>query len=501
MQTNTQQPSSKPSASTLPLPAKPNILIFLNDQQNTLPWFPADWIEKNLPLQTQLMKNGLSFKQAYCNGNMCTPSRVSIWTGKYIAEHGSQETLTSLNYQSPWEVQMRPELPNLATILKENGYDVVYKGKWHASKGYFNFSSPDDTYIVDDIGRYGFDEWNGEPPLGERGVSGFGGGTANNDGKTANVSMEWLTARFADKNNTKPWCLVVSLVNPHDVPIGFPSTSTPPKYIAGGYDDPSWLSATEPPISLPPTVDEIPGAVNFTTGLIDYTNITSVKPNTETYYLATTGIGMGQLNSTALKQEYLNFYGRATQLADSHFKAVYDKFVELGGEEALNNTIIIRTSDHGEMALAHGGQRQKPFMPYAESLQVPLIWSNPKLWPEGKSTNALVSHVDMIPTLCDIIGADKSKYGLVGVSYKPVLANETEAVQDYVLYQFEDVWATFDMTNPPMLNEYTKLNLITNVSNGVLPSPNRLWVMNTGDYTVAINHMVLDVFDEGMIDR
>lgn len=137
-------------------------------------------------------------------------------------------------------------------------------------------------------------------------------------------------------------------------------------------------------------------------------------------------------------------------------------------------------------------------MPYSETLQVPLIWSNPKLWPEGKSTPALVSHVDMIPTLCDIIGADTSKYGLVGVSYKSVLVNESEAVQDYVLYQFEDVWATFDMVNPPLLNAFTRKNLITNISNGILPSPNRLWVMNTGEYTVAINHMVLDVFDSGM---
>ena len=62
--------------------------------------------------------------------------------------------------------------------------------------------------------------------------------------------MEWLTARFADKNNTKPWCLVVSLVNPHDVPIGYPSTDNPPKYISGGYDE-SWLAPTNPPIALP----------------------------------------------------------------------------------------------------------------------------------------------------------------------------------------------------------------------------------------------------------
>jgi arylsulfatase A-like enzyme len=41
----------------------------------------------------------------------------------------------SCSYQSPWEVQLHPDLPNIGSILKSAGYDVVYFGKWHMSKG------------------------------------------------------------------------------------------------------------------------------------------------------------------------------------------------------------------------------------------------------------------------------------------------------------------------------------------------------------------------------
>ena len=46
----------------------------------------------------------------------------------------------------------------------------------------------------------------------------------------------------------------------------------------------------------------------------------------------------------------------------------------------LENTLIIRTSDHGEMGLTHGGQRQKNFNFYEESIRVPLVFSNPILY-------------------------------------------------------------------------------------------------------------------------
>ena len=84
------------------------------------------------------------------------------------------------------------------------------------------------------------------------------------------------------------------------------------------------------------------------------------------------------------------------------------------------------------MTMAHGGQRQKPFMPYRESLQVNLVWSNPVLWPKPATSNSLVSHIDLIPTMLDYLGINPKKYKLPGVSYKKLFDNPSLSVQDEV---------------------------------------------------------------------
>ena len=67
--------------------------------------------------------------------------------------------------------------------------------------------------------------------------------------------------------------------------------------------------------------------------------------------------------------------------------------------------MIVRTSDHGELGLSHGGLRQKMFNAYEESIRVPLIVSNPVLFPEARESDALVSLVDLVPTFLGLAGA------------------------------------------------------------------------------------------------
>ena len=56
-----------------------------------------------------------------------------------------------------------------------------------------------------------------------------------------------------------------------------------------------------------------------------------------------------------------------------------------------SRTVIVRCADHGEMGLSHGGLRQKAFNAYEETIRVPLIVSNPVLFPEARETDALAS--------------------------------------------------------------------------------------------------------------
>ena len=69
---------------------------------------------------------------------------------------------------------------------------------------------------------------------------------------------------------------------------------------------------------------------------------------------------------------------------------------------------MIATADHGEMGTAHGGLRQKNFNFYEESTRVPLVYSNPRLFPRPRTSDALVSHVDFLPTLASLVGAPAS---------------------------------------------------------------------------------------------
>jgi len=67
-----------------------------------------------------------------------------------------------------------------------------------------------------------------------------------------------------------------------------------------------------------------------------------------------------------------------------------------------DNTIIIYTSDHGELLGTHGGLFQKWMQAYEESIHVPLIIHNPKLKLQNEKIDILTSHVDILPTIMEV---------------------------------------------------------------------------------------------------
>ena len=76
------------------------------------------------------------------------------------------EVITSDNWPNPQTQAQRgliPSLPNLATALKKERYDVVYKGKAHLNIGYNRtigtVDPSDDEYVEPDLSLLGFDEW------------------------------------------------------------------------------------------------------------------------------------------------------------------------------------------------------------------------------------------------------------------------------------------------------------------------------------------------------
>eukprot|EP00798_Chlamydomonas_sp_ICE-L_P014798 gene14798-20853_t len=478
-----------------------NVIWMLNDQENNHDWFPKDWDDIHLPFLKTLEKNGMAFTNAWTNANMCSSARASIFTGQHVAQH-----------QSQWEPQLHPGMWNAASIMADNGYEVAYFGKWHMTKGYFNITTG--AYTHDDISRYGFgtsegvSEWNGEPPLGTRGVGGFGAGFSTLDEYAVQNASLWVKNRLerqAAGEELKPFFLVVSIWNPHDMPIAYPgvppmftnftqqNNSVTPKYIIGGYEE-SITLPTVPMVEPPPSHTEILPQLQVTfpqDGLPVFNNITSIKPPLETFFLMGTNAGLGPCynDDTGCHQKYVNFYANCIKLSDQRFDQFYTEIKAMdGGEEFWNSALVMKTSDHGEMMMAHGGQRQKPFMAYRESLGIKVVWSNPTVWPEAMRSDALISHIDHIPTMLDFLEIDATKYKLPGKSYAAVFEDPTLEVQDHVMFSYNDHWATFDYVIPPPFNLLSNVQNwpIQNASNGPMPSPHNIHVMTTKTHTAGL---------------
>ncbi len=422
-----------------------NLLVLLTDQERAIQWFPEGWAKANLPTMNRLKANGVSFTKAYTSCCQCTPARNALFTGLFPAQHGSFDTLTEDFLQSQQEPQLNPALPNLATVLKTAGYDVVYKGKWHMSNGVRNAKG---EYEYDDISRYGFDGWN--PPDG--GINPESPG-AINDERYVSDAIEFIKDRI-EHPRERPFCLVLSLVNPHD------AWSYPALYETFGYA-PEMVSDFSPALEFPPTMLE-----NLQENL---------KPRVHHDTLMEIASLMGPLLTPKRRREYLNFYANLLKRVDEQLGRVLKTFDDAGeaGQEMLNSTLVLRTSDHGEMGLCHGGLRQKTFNCYEETIRVPLVWSNPKLFPEGRESPHLVSHVDVLPTLCTLLGVPNAQqYSFAGIDYSSLLVDpDAPPVQDYVLFTYDDINAGQSIDD---------LN-----GNGLIDPPNRIQMILNGDYKFA----------------
>jgi choline-sulfatase len=416
---------------------KPDIILIITDQQRATQHFPPGWEEENLPNLTFLKKNGFSFDRAFCNTCMCSPSRATLLTGTYPAQHGVTQTLTSMGDYSPAEVQLSNTLPNLMNVLQGDGYDVQYRGKWHLSKGPISYG----TLTASDVALYGAMGWV-PPDSGEdTNPLNFGGGYANHDAKYVKEAIAYLKSIKARRANgdTAPYCLILSLVNPHDV-LAYPNT-------AGiyGYNDSNWAGRE---IGLPSSSGEH--------------LLLNKKPLAQFESLLVQDAGLGPLPTTDLQLNYINFYGYLLSKVDKELSFVTDELytTDARGKKLADTAIVIQTSDHGEMGLAHGGLRQKMFNAYEETIRIPLVVSNPLLFNGERSQNSmhLASLVDVLPTIFEIAKVSSTPSHLRGVSLVPVLKDGT-SVQDSILFAFDDTKAGLN-NKPSMVNAANRVRCI-----------------------------------------
>jgi choline-sulfatase len=435
----------------------PNLILLVTDQQRAPQHWPEDpaWLDRLMPNDAELRRTGMSFSRAFIASAMCSPSRASILTGTYPARHGVTLTMTRgdlfpdprnfpdvlrtaaklmashevprrrllksfargalrLGPKSGNEPTLTPGIATLATHLRERGYHVALKGKWHLTK-----PRDGETWTAADAAAierdFGFADWDPTDAGGDAKASSFGGGHAGTTGEGWDEDYtRQMEAWLSQANLPEPFCLVWCLVNPHDV-LGYPSSLE-----AGGYTPGEFADVHVP---LPATIDE---------DLRDKPTVQSMTKVGQASYL-------GALRGRDQQQRYADFYAHLHRVVDEKL----GRLVKLLGDpddatSLRSRTVIVRTSDHGELGLSHGGMRQKMFNTYEEAIRVPLVVSSPALFPAPKTSDALVSLVDLVPTLLGLSGEPGDPAAFDGIDLGPVLRSEADGVRDAVLFTYDD---------------------------------------------------------------
>jgi arylsulfatase A-like enzyme len=437
-----------------------NLIVFIRDQVKPLDlWLPRDWVDDNLPTQTWLQENGLSFTNSFTNTSMCSVSRATFFTGKYPAQHQSDLILSDIkNPILDSQIQLDPELPNLGNILSDQGYDVSFFGKYHLSK---TVTTRSGETLYQNPTDYGFQAWQGPDAGQDQAAEHAGLGPDQNDPRFIDQAKSWLNNRL-DTKNKKPFVMVVSLVNPHDV-LAYPNSMD-----EFGYDE-SWLKGSID--KLPPTFTE--------------DKLKNLKPAVQEEWTQAQR-GVGQFFNEEQALNYINFYGNLLKTTDHQIGEIVGLLRQKHNKIDMQNTMIMSTSDHGEMAMSHGGMTQKMFSAYDEAIKVPLTWSNPYYFKKkgGQISDSLVSTIDFLPTALNFLGIDKKvirKSDLRGIDYSSILKKASRSksrrldgndLQDSILYTYDDIYAGQDPRNS-FGNDYV---------HGLLPSNNRLQAIRTKDY-------------------
>ncbi|HZW03400.1 MAG TPA: sulfatase-like hydrolase/transferase [Anaerolineaceae bacterium] len=353
---------------------RPNILILCMDQWDTHMDVPAG---VEFPAMQRLEEEGVTFDRQYCTYPVCTPSRSTMWTGVHAVHTGLWD-----NTNFTWINELTSELPTIGHMLREQGYYTAFKGKWHLSEVPLGEEA---------LERYGFadyQQWGemfGAPLQGEQ-----------LDGTVAFETIDWLVHKRSQLD--QPWMLVCSLVNPHDVMFlqTDPIQEANPNGIAGGMQSTvqklGWFEKdwnVRLPENFNDDLKHQPWGVHNFKDHVDL-NYGPIPAEREDLWL-----------------KHRNYLVNCMRLVDLEFNRVLTALDRL---DLWKNTIVIFTSDHGEMNAAHR-LRQKGAITFDEATVVNFTVAGPGV-PKGRRSKAVGSHLDLAPTLLEFAGLSEQEIRL-----------------------------------------------------------------------------------------
>jgi arylsulfatase A-like enzyme len=386
---------------------RPDIVILMTDEERAVPPYESRrvlaWRDRTLAGRKWFDEHGVSFARHYTGSLACVPSRPTIFTGHYPDLHGVTQTdgigKTFDDSRMRWLRQ--GEVPTLGNWFRAAGYDTHYDGKWHISHADLHdadgraLATNDDDGLVDHaavqryreadpLAPFGFSGWVGPEPHG----AALADAGVRRDPLIADRVVTWLIDRYArrragEPDAQRPFLLVASFVNPHDIVL-FPT------WVRRSPLQPSRLDP--PHVPAAPTADED----------------LATKPAAQIAFREAYYSGYGPARAIEQRydrnaQRYRDMYYRLHAEVDRPIDRVRRTVTEGGSD----NAVLVRTSDHGDLLGAHGGLHQKWFNLYDEATRVPFVIARIGSGPtQPRTVTAPTSHVDLVPTLLAAAGVD-----------------------------------------------------------------------------------------------
>lgn len=419
----TAEPKSENTLPATPEGKRPNILILMCDEMRFPPIYESeatkDFRRKYLQTQNLLRGNGIEFTRHYAASTACVPSRASLLTGHYPSLHGTSQTYGAAKDPfDPGVFWLDPDsVPTFGDYFRTGGYRTFWRGKWHISAADMDVpgthtplpsydtttGAPDpaaeELYTsADRLDPFGFSGWIGPEP---HGASPFDSGSSVPDGQQGrDIAFAQQTVKLIQEldqdPSSAPWLIVSSFVNPHDICLWglWANLGFGPEF---EFD----IEDIVPYDEENPRQQQLFDPKLFEQTLND--NLTT-KPGCQKSFQESYGQWIQPIleNPVTLNQ-YYRYYYQLHKNVDEEMMKVLEALL---GSRFMDDTIVIFTSDHGDMLGAHGNQHQKLYQAYEETVRVPLIIWCPKLINGSRTIENLTSHIDLMPTLLGLAGID-----------------------------------------------------------------------------------------------
>lgn len=366
---------------------KPNILFIMTDQQSASMMSCTGNTHLETPALDYLSNNGVRFERAYCTNPVCMPSRFSIFTGKMPSYINLKNNNTAqVNHKKINNLLNQ----GIGYLMKDAGYHAVYGGKEHLPE----FQATD----------LGFDILS----------------TNERD----NLAEE--CASFIKQKKDKPFFLTASFINPHDICYmairDFASSESSKNIIKKGKTELS-------------NVDKfLHSAID---GGADFVN-EHCPPLPKNYMPqqdepeAINQLIKSKIFRLEARENYTDndwrmhryVYHKLTEMVDKQIGIVLRALKESNQED---NTVIIFTSDHGDMDGAHKLEHKIVF--YDEASRIPLLIYQKGVTLKGvvNDTHLISNGLDLIPTLCDYAGI-KAPKDLEGKSFRSIAEGKDKTI-------------------------------------------------------------------------